>query len=98
MLGRESGNRRSRYIAFRVADKHGELITAVAEIDPNENESPFPWGTWYHERAPEGDFEKVPRNYREMGLNEGIAKAMIDLIKAGRSLPREFVAGLPLVF
>jgi len=75
MLGRESGNRRSRYIAFRVADKHGELITAVAEIDRNENESPFPWGTWYHERAPEGDFEKVPRNYREMELNEGIAKS-----------------------
>lgn len=80
-----------------MADDGGRLLTVVAEVEPNDNGCSFPWGTWYHEHAPNGEYYKVPGNYRDMGISEDIAKAMLDLVKAGRSLPPEFVAGLPLV-
>jgi len=59
------------------------LLTVIAKLQP-EDGFRFPWGTWYHELAPEGDFKQVPGNYRQLGVARGFAEAMIDLIKLGR--------------
>ena len=93
MPDHESGNKSPNFIAFRIREPDGQLLTVVAALDP-DHDGRFPWATWYHEQAPTGEFKKVPGNYREMAISDAVAKTMIELIRAGRPLPPEFVAGL----
>jgi hypothetical protein len=93
MSGAESGN----YIAFRIADDEGgQLMAVVARLEPGER-SAFPWARWYHEEVPCGELRKVPGTYTRLGISEPIARRMIDLIRAGRSLPPDFVSKLQTV-
>jgi hypothetical protein len=95
MPGAKSGAEYPDYIAFR-ATYGDRLLTIVAALEPDDG-SRFPWAMWYHELAPSGDFKKVPGSYIRLGIDRAVAKPAIDLIKLGRSLPREFVAQLPIV-
>ena len=93
MPDHESGNNSPKVIAFRVMEPDGQLLTVVATLHSNPA-GRFPWATWYHEQAPTGEFKQVPGKYREMAIRDTVAKTMIELIRAGRPLPLEFVAGL----
>ena len=93
MPDHESGNNSAKVIAFRVMEPDGQLLTVVAALEP-DHDCRFPWATWYHEQAPTGEFKQVPGKYREMAIRDTVAKTMIELIRAGRPLPLEFVAGL----
>ena len=88
-----SGHNSPNFIAFRITEPDGQLLTVVAALEP-DHDCRFPWATWYQEQAPTGEFKKVPGNYREMAISDAVAKTMIELIRAGRPLPPEFVAGL----
>ena len=83
------------YIAFRVPDGPG-LRAFVAALEPGERGS-FPWAKWYSKSAPSGEFRKVPGGYVRFAISEAVAETMIDTIKAGRPLPEELVAQLPIV-
>ena len=85
-----------QYIAFRTAGGDGRLLTVVAALDPDDG-SRFPWAMWHHEQAPNGEFSQVSGNYRQLGIETAVARTMIDLIRAGRPLPPEFVSQLPLI-
>ena len=89
-----SGQNSPNFIAFRVTEPDGQLLTVVAALEPDYHNCRFPWATCYHEQAPTGEFKKVPGNYREMAISDAVAKTMIELIRAGRPLVPEFVAGL----
>lgn len=82
-----------KYIAFRVAEGD-RCVTVVATIEPDPA-ARFPWGWWYSELAPDGEYLKVPSAYAYVG--EALATEMIGCIRAGQQLPLEFVAALPLV-
>jgi hypothetical protein len=84
------------YIAFRTAGGDGRLLIVVAALDPDDG-ARFPWATWYHEKAPNGEFSQVSGNYRQLGSETAVARTRIDLIRAGRPLPPEFVSQLPLI-
>ena len=84
------------YIAFRTTGDGGLLLTVIAKLQP-EDGARFPWGMWYHEQAPDGNFNKVPCSYMQLRIEKGVAEMMIDLIKLGRFPPPEFVAHLPLI-
>lgn len=97
MPGTTSGADYPNYIAFRTTDGNGgRLLTVVAALEPYDG-SRFPWGTWYHERDPAGEFKKVPGNYLRLGMSDAVATTIIELIRHGHSLPGEFVARLPVV-
>jgi hypothetical protein len=93
MPDHESGDNGPNFIALRIREADGQLLTVVAALDP-DHDCRFPWATWYHEQAPTGEFKKVPGGYPEMAISDAVAKTMIELIRAGRPLPPEFVAGL----
>jgi hypothetical protein len=93
MPDHESGQNSPNFIAFRITEPDGQLLPVVAALEP-DHDCRFPWATWYHEQAPTGEFKKVPGKYREMAISDAVAKTMIELIRAGRSLPPELVAGL----
>ena len=84
------------YIAFRTAGGDGCLLKVVAALDPDDG-ARFPWATWYHQKAPKGEFSQVSGNYRQLAIETAVARTMIDLIRAGRPLPPEFVSQLPLI-
>ena len=94
MPDQESGYKSPNFIAFRIREADGQLLTVVAALDPDYHDCRFPWATWYHEQARAGEFKKVPGNYREMAISDAAAKAMIALVRAGFPLPPEFAAGL----
>jgi hypothetical protein len=96
MPDHESGDNGPNFIAFRILQAEGELLTVVAALDP-DRDCRFPWATWYHEQVPTGEFKKVPGKYRELAISDAVANTMIELIRAGRPLPPEFVAGLQIV-
>jgi len=83
------------YIAFRVLEGDG-LVPVVAALDPGDRTG-FPWAKWYSELAPDGEFRKVPGDYDRLGIPNGIARTMIELIQAGRSLPDEMVVRLTVL-
>ena len=92
-----SGAAYPSYIAFRLTDgDEGRLLTVVAVMEP-EDGSRFPWATWYHQRAPAGEFKKVPGNYIRLGMSEAIATTVIELIRHGQCLIPDLVAHLPIV-
>jgi len=84
-----------KFIAFRLVEAGDDYLVVVATIDPQDG-GRFPWSTWYYTDSPHGSYQKAPSAYAL--LNSATAITMIDLIKAGRPLPPEFVAGLPLVY
>ena len=95
MFSPESGDEGPTYIAFRIEGDEGRLLTVVAALDPGDD-SRFPWATWYHELAQNGEYRQVPGDYFRLGIPELRARTMIDLIKLGRPLPAEFVRDLPI--
>ena len=96
MTGLESGDQGPKYIAFRLAENGGFLVV-VAALDRDDT-ARFPWATWYHEHAPQGKYQKAPAEYARLVISPIRAMPMIDLIKARRPLPPDFVAGLPLIY
>ena len=82
------------YIAFRVPERSG-LLTVVAALEPGDR-GRFPWAVWYSELTPNGEFRKVPGRYAYWGIENSVARTVIDLIQAGRPAPDAFVAGLPI--
>ena len=82
MPGFERGDRGPDYVAFRIADDDGRLLTVIAALDPDDG-SRFPWATWYHERAPNREFRQVPGDFFRLGAPEAVAETLIDLIKLG---------------
>ena len=94
MLDHESGHNSPNFIAFRIMEPDGQLLTVVAALDPDYHDRAFPWARWYHEHGRSSEFKKVPGKYREMAISDAVAKTMIELIRARRPLPSEFVAGL----
>ena len=58
----------------------------------------FPGRGGITNRPPPASLKKVPGKYREMAISDAVAKTMIELIRAGRPLPPEFVADLWVVF
>jgi len=84
------------YIAFRTADNGGCLRTVVAALEPDDG-CRFPWAKWFHERAPDGEYRKVPGKFFDLGISEAIGKTMIESIKVGRSFPPEFERQLPII-
>jgi len=94
MPDQESGYNSPNFIAFRIREADGQLLTVVAALDPDYHDCRFPRATWYHEQARAGEFKKVPGNYREMAISNAIARTMIELIRAWRPLPPGLVAGL----
>ena len=85
-----------KYIAFRVAE-NGGFLAVVATLDPDDT-ARFPWATWYHEHALHGKYQRAPAEYARLYVNPARAAAMVALIKDGRPLPVDFVAGLPIVY
>jgi len=96
MPGATSGAEYPDYIAFRTTGDGGLLLTVIAKLQP-EDGSRFPWGTWYHELARDGDFKKVPGGYIRLSIDRAVAETMIDLIRLGRALPPDFIVKLPIV-
>jgi len=92
----ESGDKGPKYIAFRLSE-NGGFSAVVAALDPDDT-ARFPWATWYHEHAPHGKYQKAPAEYARLLINPMRGVAMIELIKTGRPLPLDFVAGLPLIY
>jgi len=92
----ESGDKGPKYIAFRLSE-NGGFLAVVAALDPDDT-ARFPWATWYHEHAPHGKYQKAPAEYARPLINPMRGVAMIELIKTGRPLPLDFVAGLPLIY
>ena len=80
MPDRGSGQNSPNFIAFRVTEPDGQLLTVVAALEPDYHNCRFPWD---HEQAPTGEFKKVPGNYREMAISDAVGKTMIELIRAG---------------
>src|SRR5688572_31569191 len=97
MLDHESGPNGPNFIAFRIMEPDGQLLTVVAALDPTDHACRFPWARWHHEHGRTAEFKKVPGKYREMAISDAVAKTMIELIRARRLLPPEFVAGLKIV-
>ena len=96
MPDHELGNEGPKYIAFRLAE-NGGFLAVVAALDRDDT-ARFPWATWYHEEAPQGKYLKAPGEYARLVISPERAITMINLIKARRPLPPDFVAGLPLVY
>jgi len=96
MPGFESGHEDPKYIAFRLSE-NGGYLAVVAALDPDDTVR-FPWATWYHEQAPQGQYQKAPADYARLLISPELAIAMVDLIKARRALPPDFVATLPIVY
>ena len=92
----EPGDKNPKFIAFRVAE-NGGFLTVVAKLDPDDS-ARFPWATWYHEHARQGSYQKAPAEYARLYVSPTRASAMIALIKDGRTLPVDFVTGLPIVY
>ena len=92
----ESGDKGPKYIAFRLSE-NGGFLAVVAALDPDDT-ARFPWATWYHEHAPHGKYQKAPAEYARLLITPMRGVAMIELIKTGRPLPLDFVAGLPLIY
>ena len=97
MLDHEAGHNSPNFIAFRIMEPDGQLLTVVAALDPDYHDWAFPWARWYHEHGLTAEFKKVPGKYREMAISDAVAKTMIEFIRARRPLPPEFVAGLKIV-
>ena len=72
-------------------------LVVVAALDRDDT-ARFPWATWYHEQAPQGKYQKAPAEYARLVISPIRAMPVIDLIKAGRPLPPDFVAALPVVY
>ena len=96
MTGLESEDQGPKYIGFRLAE-NGDFLAVVAALDRDDT-ARFPWVTWYSEQAPQGKYQKAPAEYARLVISPTRAIAMINLIKARRPLPLDFVAGLPLVY
>ena len=92
----ESEDKGPKYIAFRLSE-NGGFLAVVAALDPDDT-ARFPWATWYHEHVPHGKYQKAPAEYARLLINPMRGVAMIELIKTGRPLPLDFVAGLPLIY
>jgi hypothetical protein len=96
MPGFESGHEGPKYIAFRLSE-NGGYLAVMAALDPDDTVR-FPWATWYHEHAPQGKYQKAPADYARLFISPERAIAMVDLIRARRALPPDFVATLPIVY
>jgi hypothetical protein len=83
------------YIAFRIPEGRG-LLTVVAAVQPGARAA-SPWAVWYSTLIPKGEFKKTPVNYIRFGIGVRVAKAMIEVIKSGGSLPADLVEQLPIV-
>ena len=49
MPDQESGYKSPNFIAFRIREADGQLLTVVAALDPDYHDCRFPWATWYQE-------------------------------------------------
>jgi hypothetical protein len=90
---KKNGANRPNYIAFRVPEG-GRFVEVIAAIRPAIRPGEYadlPWAFWYSTLAPSGEFKRAPRDYMRLGIDEPTAKRMIQLMKRGKSLPREFI-------
>jgi hypothetical protein len=94
-MNNESVARRPDYIAFRI--REGGRVAAVIAIIRHGSHTDPPWAFWHSSFAPWGELRKAPANYMQLEIDEFTAKRMINLIAAGKSLPEEFIKGLPVL-
>jgi hypothetical protein len=94
-MNNESVVRRPDYIAFRIREA-GRVAAVIAVIRNGSHTDP-PWAFWHSSFAPWGELKRVFPNYTRLAIDEFTAKRMITLIAAGKSLPEEFIKGLPVL-
>ena len=94
-MNNESVARRPDYIAFRI--REGGRVAAVIAVIRHGSHTDPPRAFWHSSFAPWGELKRVFPNYTRLAIDEFTAKRMINLIAAGKSLPEEFIKGLPIL-
>ena len=73
MPGARSGADYRSTLRFARPTATATAVDGRCALEPYDG-SRFPWGTWYHERAPAGEFKKVPGSYMRLGMNERLPR------------------------
>ena len=86
---------RPDYIAFRT--REGGRVAAVIAVIRHGSHTDPRWAFWHSTFATWGELKRVFPDYTRLAIDEVTAKRMINLIAAGKSLPEEFIEGLPVL-
>ena len=83
------------YVAFRKADGDSTLAV-IARLEARDVVG-HQLGHWFSALTPNGDFRDVPVDPVRCGIDESVARDLIQLIRDGQPLPNLLIRMLPEV-
>ncbi len=83
-----------QYVAFRTME-NWVVVPVIARIESRR--SGRLWGHWFSTVTPKGAFRKVPLGGVVSLESDDQAEELIDLIRAGKDLPEQFVRKLHVI-
>src|SRR4029450_5731783 len=81
------------YVAFRKAD--GDSTLAVIACLEARDVVGHQLGHWFSALTPNGDYRDVPVGAEHYGIEESVARDLIQLIRSGQPLPNLLIRMLP---
>ena len=81
------------YVAFRKADGDSTLAV-IARLEARDVVG-HQLGHWFSALTPNGDFRDVPVDPVRYGIDESVARELIQLIRDGQPLPHRLIRLLP---
>ena len=81
------------YVAFRKADGDSTLAV-IARLEVRDVVG-HQLGHWFSALTPNGDFRDVPVDPVRYGIDESVARELIQLIRSGQPLPNRLIRMLP---